>query len=257
MSRTVLILGGGSDIGRALAGRYIEQESRVVLTCREPLEVAGATTLYPCDVTSPVDIARIAHAAYSIQWDTLISVVGTTEPIGRFTSLNFEAWQKSITANALGQLQAFHALWPHRKPNATVNVCFFAGGGTNNPFTNYSAYALSKIALIKMAELLDDEEPELNCFVVGPGYVKTKIHEQTLAAGERAGANLDKTRKFLDGGPGTSMENIFGCIEWCVKQGKYRVGGRNISVMYDGWGNERFGEALENDTHLCKLRRRT
>ena len=50
-----------------------------------------------------------------------------------------------------------------------------AGGGTNNPFTNYSAYCVSKIALIKMCELIDDEYKNLNVFIIGPGLLKPKL----------------------------------------------------------------------------------
>ncbi len=59
-----------------------------------------------------------------------------------------------------------------------------AGGGTNNPFTNYSAYCVAKIALIKMTELLDDEEKKLNIFIIGPGFVRTRIHRKRCVQGK-------------------------------------------------------------------------
>lgn len=134
---------------------------------------------------------------------------------------------------------------------------FMAGGGTNNPFTNYSAYAASKIFLIKMAELLDDESADLNVFVVGPGFVRTKIHGESLAAGAQPGANRQKTLDFL-GTPGTSHEDIFACIEWCFDQGRPVAGGRNFSVVHDPWrdGGPALKAALTEDPNLYKMRRR-
>ena len=49
-----------------------------------------------------------------------------------------------------------------------------------------------------MAELLDNEEKGLNIFVNGPGYVKTRIHEETLRAKAAAGEGYAKTVALLE-----------------------------------------------------------
>jgi NAD(P)-dependent dehydrogenase (short-subunit alcohol dehydrogenase family) len=212
-----------------------------------------------CDVGSSASIEQAARefGALGWCWDLFLSSVGTMEPIGPFFDTEFGEWERSITINALGQLHVLHALYPMRHGGTTVDAMFFAGGGTNNPFTNYSAYAVSKIFLIKMAELLDDEAPDLNVFVLGPGYVRTKIHEETLRSGERAGRNRDKTQNFLKS-DGTSYDDIFGCIEWCRAQGRPIAGGRNFSVVHDPWreGGAALASALAKDNDLYKLRRR-
>ena len=73
-----------------------------------------------------------------------------------------------------------------------------AGGGTNNPFTNYSAYCVSKIALFKMCELLDDEYKNINTFIIGPGFTKTKTHKKLLKQEKKAGSNYLRVKKFLN-----------------------------------------------------------
>ena len=113
-----------------------------------------------------------------------------------------------------------------------------------------------KIILIKMCELLDDEIPTLKTFILGPGYVRTKIHEETLRAGDSAGENRQKTLDFLET-EGTSMDDIFDCIQWCVDQDREIIGGRNVSVVHDPWrnGGKELASALTKDTNLYKLRR--
>jgi NAD(P)-dependent dehydrogenase (short-subunit alcohol dehydrogenase family) len=261
---TVFILGGSADIGVELASRYLDAGCRVVLTYRrrEALErLAGRPgfAAIACDVASPDSIAAAAaeFAKLGWRWDKFLSIVGTMEPIGPFFELDFAEWSRSITVNAIGQLHVLHALYPHRRQPGEVGAMFMAGGGTNNPFTNYSAYAASKIFLIKMAELLDDESADLNVFVVGPGFVRTKIHGESLAAGAQPGANRQKTLDFL-GTPGTSHEDIFACIEWCFDQGRPVAGGRNFSVVHDPWrdGGPALKAALTEDPNLYKMRRR-
>jgi hypothetical protein len=107
-----------------------------------------------------------------------------------------------------------------------------------------------------MCELLDDECPDLNAFIIGPGYVRTKIHDETLRAAEAAGPGYEKTVRFLTS-EGTPMTDIHECIEWCVSQGRDVVGGRNISVVHDPWrgGGADLAAALRADPHRYKLRR--
>ena len=107
------------------------------------------------------------YAALDQPWNLFVSAAGTMEPIAPFFSADFDVWEQSVTVNSTAQLRVLHGLWPQRSRDP-VDVMLMAGGGTNNPFTNYSAYCVSKIALIKMCELLDDEEDDLNIFIIGP-----------------------------------------------------------------------------------------
>ena len=261
--RTVFILGGSSDIGVELARRYLAAEHRVALTYRssrlpEDLIRHPNFLMLPCDVLFPDEVSRTTSmfSEADWRWDQFISCVGTTRPIGPFFETEFSSWAQSIHANAIGQLHALHSLYPFRRPGKEVGAMFMAGGGTNGPMANYSAYAASKIFLIKMAELLDDEALDLNVSVIGPGYVRTKIHGQTLANPEAAGKHYRKMLDFLKT-DGTSHDDIFACIEWLFGLGKGLASGRNFSVVHDGWRDGGYGlvERLARDPNMYKLRR--
>ena len=262
-NRTVVILGGSSDIGRGLVERYLAAGDRVVATYRRPgslacFEGTPGVDVLPLDLEKPEQFSTLGDFLRSrkMNWDVFIAANGTMEPIGAFLQLDGAEWQQSICVNALSPCRVLQELYALRRPGTVSHVAFFAGGGTNNPFTNYSAYCLSKIILIKMCELIDDECPDLNAFIVGPGYVRTKIHEQTLKDPEAAGANYGKTMDFLST-PGTSIDEIFECIEWCAGQGRAVVGGRNISVVHDRWrdGGEDLAAELRDSPDKYKLRR--
>jgi hypothetical protein len=104
--------------------------------------------------------------------------------------------------------------------------------------------------------LLDDENAGGNFFIVGPGFMNTRIHAETLRAGDAAGAGLEKTRAFLES-EGTSHDELFACVQWCMTQGRSVAGGRNFSAVHDPWraGGAMLAEILEGDPNAHRLRR--
>lgn len=237
---SVIILGERSDIGKALATRYVRDGYKVCLSSApSPGAVEG--------------------------WSRFISCVGTMKPIGKFFEVDFEQWADSVRVNTLHQLRWLRRVWPCRDPSAPeIGICFLAGGGVNNAVDNYSAYTASKIFLIKMCELITSEEPSVNAFAVGPGFVHTKMHEETLnsqlAFDDPARVKL---QEFMEG-DGTSMESVYSSINWCFNQGRGIMGGRNLSTVHDNWGTDgspdsyvSLSAALSAKPDLFKLRRRS
>jgi NAD(P)-dependent dehydrogenase (short-subunit alcohol dehydrogenase family) len=262
--RSVFLVSVSSDIGEQLALEYLRQGAVVAGTYRTELPVslqhrAGFSALR-CDVSRPeaADQIREFCRTRGEPWDLFVSCVGQLAPVAPFFGSNFEDWASSMNTNSTAQLRALHAVHPFRRAGQVCHVVFFAGGGTNNAFPSYSAYCVGKMALIKMCELLDDENPDLNVFIVGTGWVRTKIHRQTLAAGERAGANLQRTQAFLESATaGTSHRDIAAFIQWGVEAGRSVAGGRNFSIVHDPWrdGGTPLAGALAGDKNKFKLRR--
>lgn len=263
--KNILIIGISSDIGINLAQQYLADGHCVIGTYRsndflKTLPSNSELKLLQCDINNPESIKIFCHKyrALALPWDILISSVGTLEPIGRFFNSDFDDWEKSVMTNSTSQLRLLHGIYPERRMGEISQVIFFAGGGTNGPFRNYSAYCIAKIALIKMCELLDDETDDLNICAIGTGFVRTKIHQQTLKNPDNAGNNYNKTMDFLNSkDEGTSMSEIYQCINWCISQGKSIAGGRNFAIVHDPWGKEdsSFADWLQEDTNRFKLRR--
>ena len=261
----VFILGIGSGIGEALARLYIKNGYSVTGTYRhagsvKELSSVSGVRLLKCDVSSRASVKRCldAYKKSARPWNIFISCVGTMEPIGRFFDCDFDDWETSVAVNSLAQLRFLHGIYPFRHKRGVSHAVFFAGGGTNNPLPNYSAYCASKIMLIKMCELLDNENPDLNVFIVGPGWVRTRIHAQTLDSRSRAGGNYERTRKFLASNePGTDLRDIYDCINWGIAEGKPVAGGRNFSVVHDPWRGKvtALARRLRGDQDKFKLRR--
>lgn len=260
MSKKAIIISVSSDIGAAMARRWKDKGWGVVGTfrTRSPQVEAVAKLgikIVACDLADKGSVQKSCQAINGLtaKWDVLVLCPGAQEPVGPFAESDFDKWEDSIRVNLTSQLRIVHALLPGRNKNACV--IFFAGGGTNDAPPNYSAYTLSKIGLIKMTELLDAEVPDARFVIVGPGWVKTKIHEATLTAKEKAGLNYQRTRDKLAGDECTPMEQVLDCCDWLIGAPRAVVSGRNFSVVFDAWGDERLTSKLKQDKDMYKLRR--
>lgn len=258
------MLAASSDIGAHLTEHYLRCGAEVIGTYRSSspriaeLENAGAR-LFPLDINASEQVKSFAQQlkTHGFLWNILVSAPGLLDPIGPFFATDFDDWESSVITNSTAQLRVLHAIHGHRDQTALSKVIFFAGGGTNGSFDNYSAYCIGKLTLIKMTELLDSECPDLQVSIIGTGWVNTKIHRQTLAAGAAAGTNFDKTRQFMESaaGVGASLETVAECVDWCVSAPRSAVGGRNFSLVHDKWRDPESIKRLSANPNSHKLRR--
>lgn len=251
MKPVVIILSVSSDIGFYLAKRYTQDGYRVMGTYRFlsrllEIEILSSCHLFHCDISDKKSVENFLSdfEKLKINWDIFISCVGDLRPYGNFFETDFDAWSDSVCVNSVEQLRIVHALYPLRNKKIMPSVVFFAGGGTNNAPTDLSAYIVSKIMLTKMCELLDAENPDLKVFIVGPGYIKTKIHDSIKA-------NIAQGKKE------TNLADVYNSISWLISQDKKAVSGRNFSVAYDHLGDNRLVGLLKEDSDMYKLRRKT
>jgi NAD(P)-dependent dehydrogenase (short-subunit alcohol dehydrogenase family) len=262
--RSAIIISASSDIGAAMSRRWKGRGWNVIGTYRTESDLTrelqrDGMKLIHCDLSNSKSVQEACAGLQALcpQWDILVLCPGRLEPIGNFLQSQFDPWEESMKINFTNQIRIVRQLLPGRRTSSPQGpyVLFFAGGGTNDAPVNYSAYTVSKIALIKMCELLDAEIPDTSFVIIGPGWVKTKIHDATLKAGSRAGRSYQKTLEKLSGGDFTPPERIIDCFDWIITQNRDLVSGRNFSVRYDSWGSDELVKRLRKDSNLFKLRR--
>jgi NAD(P)-dependent dehydrogenase (short-subunit alcohol dehydrogenase family) len=250
--------GIGSSIAKELAGRgwNVAGTSRRMLSHDLAVHVSAPVV---CDfaVGSSVDAATREIISLTQPWDVLILAPGTMNPIGPFVTIDFDQWAESIDINAVNQLRFVHGLlgYANREAAPTPKCIFFAGGGTNSASPAFSAYVLSKIALIKATELLDAEMAHIAFTIIGPGWVRTDIHEETLSAILAPRAVIQETRRRLEADDFVEMSEVLAAVDWVLEQPKEVVGGRNFSVTGDPLGEPDFPGFLSAEPSLFKLRR--
>ena len=180
------------------------------------------------------------------RWHLIIVAIGRVAPVGWWHEQSNGDWEHTVESNLLLPIRLLRSLWSRRMQNATV--CWLAGSNPNMIMDGYSAYNISKMAVLKAVEQLDHESQDVKLFALGPGIVLTKIHDASkgwdnpkLAAAKREGKSMP-------------ISHIYNCMKWCIAQPKEVIGGRNICTS-DLWGHPSLEEWLKANPDGYKLRR--
>lgn len=260
--KNAIVFSVSSGIGHELCLRLLRENYTVYGTYNnyseavEKLKLLGVK-LYQCNllIDDELDECIIKLNNEVTVWHSLYQLQATMNPIGCLTSIDMKQWEESLKLNFTNQIKIIQGLLDNRSRDLTPNVVTFAGGGTNNAVRNFSVYTISKIALIKMMELLYAEFSDTKFACIGPGWVNTKIHNETLLSKDLAKEAYTQTVDHIENNVFTEIDDIINCLMWIENSSKEVVSGRNFSVVHDMWGDELLSKELMSNQDMYKLRR--
>lgn len=253
-----LILSISSDIGIALTDTLLNKGYEIYGTYKRKkpnINIPNAN-FFQLDIKD-FDSTKFKNWLKTIgNWDLFISCIGTLEPVGELINIDLNEWVEAIAENSSYQIAALINAIRIRPKKNYASVILFAGGGTNSATTNYSSYTLGKISLIKAVELLDKEINHIKFSIIGPGWVKTKIHKETLNAKENAGLNYSKTLEMINNPDKFNpMDKVINDVCKIISLPKDLVGGRNFSSVHDNLSLKNLKKLKDLNADFYKLRR--
>jgi NAD(P)-dependent dehydrogenase (short-subunit alcohol dehydrogenase family) len=267
-AKTVVLTGASSGIGAALTKALAEDGHRLYVCARRGERLAEVTeggrraryrTVDVADEPQVIEFARFV-AAETEKIDALICCAGGYGPIGPFQELDSGAWLDAIRANLFGTFLTAKHFVPLLEGCAGARIITFSGGGAFNPLPRYSAYAASKAAIVRLSETMAEELKPLGIAVngVAPGFVKTEIHDRTLAAGpDAAGQDFYATTKAKLESGSVPIEVPVACVRYLLSEAANGLTGKTISASFDPWETPAFEQHIEEITasDLYTLRR--
>ena len=189
-NRHVVITGGATGLGYAIAERVIASGGSVCLWDRDAAALTRATAALGAkshgvvvDISSHpsvVDALAQTVAHHSAGVDALVNSAGVTGPNQKLWDYPVDAWMQVMQVNLNGLFFCCRELSQHmraRNYGRIVNIASVAGKDGN---PNASAYSASKAAVIGLTKSLGKELADtgvrVNC--VTPAAVKTAIFDQ-------------------------------------------------------------------------------
>lgn len=266
MSKIILITGGGSGIGKSLAIALSREDHKVIICGRrikrlKEVKREANVFYYKCDVSKESQVKKFAKIVKKkfLFIDVLINNAGIFGPIGRFDVTDSKKWKKTIEVNLFSIYLMCKYLLPLLLSSNVRKIINIAGGGSFNPFPNYSAYAVSKAGVVRLTETLAEELKDLNFKIncVAPGFVNTELHIATLKAGEKlAGRQYQITVEKMKAGS-IPIEVPVNCIKFLISDEAKDLTGKTISASFDKWSSPYFKELIEeiNKSDLYTQRR--
>lgn len=218
MTRRILITGGGTGIGLAVARALLAEQPAFVLVGRRDQVLHEAAeelrrsdpqaevTTYSCDLTDPAaveDLAATLREGPTV--DVLVANAGGNYGAGATGSLAdiAEAWRRDFDGNVLSAVLLTHALTDHlTRPGGRVvamsSIAALRGSGSYG-----AAKAAVNAWVLDLATRLAPEGITVNA--VAPGFVPdTEFWEQRIA--DNPSIVDDRVRPIPAGRPGTPEE---------------------------------------------------
>lgn len=260
----IFLTGGSSGIGKYLIKKLSKKHKIFTCHSNKKNNIKNRKIInHICDVSNENSVRELAKLfnKKKIKIDVIINCAGVYGGIGKFHNLKFSDWKKAIEVNFFGTYLICKYFLKFLTKSKIKKIINFSGGGAFNPFPNYSSYACSKAAVVRLTETISDELKtkgiKVNC--IAPGFVSTNIHNSTINSGyKRVGKKFyQETLKKLKDKQGTPLIKIYKCTEFLISNKSNFLTGKTISVNFDPWNKKFFKkEILKNSNSNALTMRR-
>ena len=175
MSRRVLVTGGGSGIGRAVARAFADAGDHVTVTGRRlaALEETAAGFAMDCRAADVTDEAAV-QALFDAPFDVVVANAGGGVG-GKLKGVSLADWNATLAVNMTGTFllfrEALRGMAPGGRLIAMASTASLKGGA------GIPAYAAAKHGVLGLVRsvALDVAGKGITCNAVCPGFVDTDL----------------------------------------------------------------------------------
>lgn len=205
MTKTVLITGTSSGIGKAASELFLTQGWNVIATLRDPaksdLSSSDRLLVTRLDVEDRPSIAAAVEAGIDRfgHIDALVNNAGYGQ-FGLFEAVSPEQIRRQFDVNLFGVMDVTRALLPHFRANKGGTIVNVSSGAGLFTLPMISLYCASKFALEGFTEALAYEAASQNIgvkLVIPHGGVSATRFSETQADRQASGADLDDYADFV------------------------------------------------------------
>lgn len=247
--KTAIVTGGARGIGWSIARELACAGACVVIGARSEDEIEGAVERLRADgrralgirvdVSEPASVQTLVERALAAfgRIDVLVNNAGIQGPIGPLAENDPIEWMQTVRVNLVGVFLCCRAVLPGMMAQRSGKIINLSGGGATAARPRFSAYAVTKAAVVRLTETLAEEVKEYNIRVnaIAPGAVNTRMLQETLKAGELAGAAaMEEARRQLQTG-GTAPDSAAALVRYLASEASGSLTGKLISALHDSW----------------------
>ena len=225
----IVIIGGTSGIGRAIAESYAARGRTVVVACRDAGraqaiagEIGGETTGIAVDLAHPAGIAARLSGVRDVE-HLVLSAIDRDD--NRAREYNLEGAQRLVTMKLVGYTEAIHALLPEMREHASILL--FGGLAKDRPYPGSTTVSTVNGGVTGMVHTLATELAPIPVNALHPGIVG-----DSPAWEGKPPAVLEAVRARTPLGRLVTMSEVAGAAAFLLENGA--VNGVNLAVD-GGW----------------------
>lgn len=260
MGPVAVITGGSRGIGAAIAKAYAQAGYRLVLIARRIHQDATDSPFkaaYAGDVCDPAFLTHVAHLTEKRfhRVDVLVNAAGQVGPVGPFAENDPGEWIRTLHTNLVGTYTAMRAFLPLMVATNAGTIINFAGGGAFGNRENFSAYSVSKAAVVRLTDAAAMELKRYGITVnaISPGQINTKLFDEMMAAGpDRVGESGWSEFQQRKRTGGDSMTAVTDLALWLASPQARALTGRVISAKWDPWRTIPLDQLAASDIYTMR-----
>jgi 3-oxoacyl-[acyl-carrier protein] reductase len=210
--RQIVVTGGGTGIGKAIAAAFAREGNEVVITGRRPGPLAAAVAeigdlvrAVRFDAADPDEVgAALAELPHRV--DVLVNNAGGNTSIGAPEPANLAevagAWQANLDSNLLSAVLVTTALRDRLVPGGAV-INFSSVGAHRGQAGSYAAAKAAIEAWTNHTLAAEVGAEKITANVVAPGYIESTEFFGDRMTGQRRDVLVGETK---NGRPGTPAD---------------------------------------------------
>lgn len=238
----------GNSLQQEFARRAISREQKCITIIGDIKEFSTIESLLAAAAKNYLNIKAIINNA---------AIHGLIGPVDQ-TSI--DAWRDVLEVNLIAPLQIIKSFTPLLQETGGGSIVNVSGGGATGPRPNFSAYACSKTALVRLTETLSYELSPYNIRInaIAPGSMPTDLLKEVV----QIGSNISGDREFTAAqkalaGSDNIFEKVKDLVLFLAGDRSAKINGKLISAQWDNWENwSNYSDELEN-SDLYTIRRVT
>jgi NAD(P)-dependent dehydrogenase (short-subunit alcohol dehydrogenase family) len=252
-NKVAIITGASEGLGFEIAKKFILEGANITICSRNKknLKLAKESLIkilyssqrilaVPADVSKQSDVKRIINMTIKKfgKCNILVNNAGIYGPKDKIENINWKDWKKTIEINLFGSILMCKNLIKYFKKKNYGKIIQLSGGGATNPLPNLSAYATSKVAIVRFMETLALEVRDFNIDInsIAPGALNTKMLDEVIKSGpNKVGSDFYKRALKQKKTGGTSLNYGTELAVFLASSESDGISGKLISAVWDNW----------------------
>lgn len=251
--KKAIITGANQGLGYEIARKFIISGADIMICARnkKKLEAARDQLLkiasnnqkiisQVADVSKEEDVELVASNSIDQLGGChiLVNNAGVYGPKNTIETIDWKEWIKTVEINLYGSILMCRSVIKHFKQQKYGKIIQLSGGGATNPLPNLSAYAVSKVAIVRFCETIAEElrGTGIDINAIAPGALNTRLLDEIIEAGpQKVGqAFYEKSLKQKKNG-GVPLEKGADLAVFLASSKSDGITAKLISAVWDKW----------------------